>query len=132
MTLLIILTNMLIHSPLLQYVEGMSIAEQYNWLLRVYSQDQFMLDDTSVFGVELRCMSKDVRKFVHWVNLKIVLKLGRHEYESNKTYNVLLRIATGMLNKLDLPNNVKLIMHDNMTRNIHKELDNIIMETLPF
>lgn len=127
-----ILTNMLIHSPLLQYAEGMSIAEQYNWLLRVYSQDQFMLDDTSVFGVELRCMSKDVRKFVHWVNLKIVLKLGRHEYESNKTYNVLLRIATGMLNKLDLPNNVKLIMHDNMTRNIHKELDNIIMETLPF
>lgn len=123
---------MLIHSPLLQYVEGMSIAEQYNWLLRVYSQDQFMLDDTSVFGVELRCMSKDVRKFVHWVNLKIVLKLGRHEYESSKTYNVLLRIATGMLNKLDLPNNVKLIMHDNMTRNIHKELDNIIMETLPF
>jgi len=127
-----ILTNMLIHSPLLQYAEGMSIAEQYNWLLRVYSQDQFMLDDTSVFGVELRCMSKDVRKFVHWVNLKIVLKLGRHEYESSKTYNVLLRIATGMLNKLDLPNNVKLIMHDNMTRNIHKELDNIIMETLPF
>lgn len=127
-----ILTNMLIHSPLLQYAEGMSIAEQYNWLLRVYSQDQFMLDDTSVFGVELRCMSKDVRKFVHWVNLKIVLKLGQHEYESSKTYNVLLRIATGMLNKLDLPNNVKLIMHDNMTRNIHKELDNIIMETLPF
>ena len=127
-----ILTNMLIHSPLLRYVEGMSIAEQYNWLLRVYSQDQFMLDDTSVFGVELRCMSKDVRKFVHWVNLKIVLKLGRHEYESSKTYNVLLRIATGMLNKLDLPNNVKLIMHDNMTRNVHKELDNIIMETLPF
>ena len=123
---------MLIHSPLLQYAEGMSIAEQYNWLLRVYSQDQFMLDDTSVFGVELRCMSKDVRKFVHWVNLKIVLKLGLHEYESNKTYNVLLRIATGMLNKLDLPNNVKLIMHDNMTRSIHRELDNIIMETLPF
>ena len=123
---------MLIHSPLLQYAEGMSIAEQYNWLLRVYSQDQFMLDDTSVFGVELRCMSKDVRKFVHWVNLKIVLKLGRYEYESSKTYNVLLRIATGMLNKLDLPDNIKLIMHDNMTRNIHKELDNIIMETLPF
>lgn len=123
---------MLIHSPLLQYAEGMSIAEQYNWLLRVYSQDQFMLDDTSVFGVELRCMSKDVRKFVHWVNLKIVLKLGRYEYESSKTYNVLLRIATGMLNKLDLPDNIKLIMHDNMTRNIHKELDSIVMETLPF
>ena len=123
---------MLIHSPLLQYAEGMSIAEQYNWLLRVYSQDQFMLDDTSVFGVELRCMSKDVRKFVHWVNLKIVLKLGRYEYESSKTYNVLLRIATGMLNKLDLPSNIKLIMHNNMTRNIHKELDNIVMETLPF
>lgn len=127
-----ILTSMLIHSPLLQYAEGMSIAEQYNWLLHVYSQDQFMLDDTSVFGVELRCMSKDVRKFVHWVNLKIVLKLGRYEYESSKTYNVLLRIATGMLNKLDLPDNIKLIMHNNMTRNIHKELDNIIMETLPF
>lgn len=127
-----ILTNMLIHSPLLQYAEGMSIAEQYNWLLRVYSQDQFMLDDTSVFGVELRCMSKDVRKFVHWVNLKIVLKLGRYEYESSKTYNVLLRIATGMLNKLDLPDNIKLIMHDNMTRNIHKELDSIVMEALPF
>lgn len=127
-----ILTNMLIHSPLLQYAEGMSIAEQYNWLLRVYSQDQFMLDDTSVFGIELRCMSKNVRKFVHWVNLKIVLKLGRYEYESSKTYNVLLRIATGMLNKLDLPDNIKLIMHDNMTRNIHKELDNIVMETLPF
>lgn len=123
---------MLIHSPLLQYAEGMSIAEQYNWLLRVYSQDQFMLDDTSVFGVELRCMSKDVRKFVRWVNLKIVLKLGRYEYESSKTYNVLLRIATGMLNKLDLHDNIKLIMHDNMTRNIHKELDNIVMETLPF
>lgn len=123
---------MLIHSPLLQYAEGMSIAEQYNWLLRVYSQDQFMLDDTSVFGVELRCMSKDVRKFVHWVNLKIVLKLGRYEYESSKTYDVLLRIATGMLNKLDLPSNIKLIMHNNMTRNIHKELDSIVMETLPF
>ena len=123
---------MLIHSPLLRNVDDRSLAEQYNWLLHCWESDRFMLDDTYVFGVELICMSKEVRKFVRWVNYNIVLRIGQYEYEPLKTYEVLLRIATGMLNKLNLPRETKLLIHTNMTSNIHNELDRVMIESLPF
>lgn len=91
-----------------------------------------MLNDTSVFGTKRYYAGRDVHKFIHWVNKKIVLRIGQYEYESIKTYDVLLRIATGMLNKLDLPKEEKIEMHDNMVKNVHRELNNVMFQSLPF
>lgn len=91
-----------------------------------------MLNDTSVFGTKRYYAGRDVQKFIHWVNQKIVLRIGQYEYESIKTYDVLLRIATGMLNKLDLSKEEKIEMHDNMVKNVHRELNNVMFQSLPF
>ena len=123
---------MLIHSSLLRLVKNEGIGKQYNYLLRNLSQDRFMLNDTSVFGTKRYYAGRDVQKFIHWVNQKIVLRIGQYEYESIKTYDVLLRIATGMLNKLDLSKEEKIEMHDNMVKNVHRELNNVMFQSLPF
>lgn len=77
--------------------------------------------------------SDALKDLLHWVNTKIVLKLGKYDYGASvKTYDVLLRIATGMLNKIDIPKEYKLMFQRNMTHNVHSELGRIMGESLPF
>lgn len=67
--------------------------------------------------------------FNQWILKNILCELGRANY---LTVGVLLRIATSKLNKLDLTEEEKLLIHTNMTRNIWNEFYRIENEELPF
>lgn len=67
--------------------------------------------------------------FNQWLLRNILGELGRASY---LTVGVLLRIATSKLNKLDLTEEEKILIHTNMTSNIWNEFYRIEDEELPF
>jgi hypothetical protein len=71
----------------------------------------------------------ELAKIVQWVNKKITLELGKLDY---RAINVRLRIATGMLNKLDLPKKLHMDIHFYLSHNVGRELSLINTEDLPF
>ena len=71
----------------------------------------------------------ELRKLRIWIYKKIVLQLDLLNHD---TIGVLIRIATGMLNKIDIPKGDKLILHEHMVKNIQNEHFKIITECLPF
>lgn len=64
-----------------------------------------------------------------WIMSRIVINLGRLDY---RTRGVLVRIATGMLNKIDIPKRYAVILHANMCDNIESESTNCVLSELPF
>lgn len=71
----------------------------------------------------------ELRKLRIWIYKKIILQLDLLNHD---TIGVLIRIATGMLNKIDIPKGDKLILHEHMVKNIQDEYFKIITESLPF
>lgn len=72
----------------------------------------------------------DALMWLYWVNEKICLHI---DYEDIKTIGVKIRIATGMLNKLEsLTDEEKIQIHSNLTRNINAEYQKIQVSRLPF
>lgn len=55
-----------------------------------------------------------LRPVLKWVNEKIILAT---DINSQKTEDVLVRIATGMINNLDIPDYYKRIIHENLLNN---------------
>lgn len=125
--------NMLSTSPLLQYVKNESHKEQYKFLERNYDSDRYGISLCSlcIQPIEVNCITNnEVRKWLEWVNKNIVLHLGS---DFHMTTMVKLRIATGMLNKLEsLTSLEKIKIHDNLTLNIHREINVVLTEDLPF
>lgn len=125
---------MLLNSPLLRYVEDKSTVEQYQWLKNASDSDHYMLDCQLVLTpIRFGILQKDLRSTLNWINKNIVLNLPVYVYYPGpKTLGVLLRIATGMINKLDLPEEVKQEIHINVVRNIERECRILELEDLPF
>lgn len=125
---------MLLNSSLLRYVEEEATVKKYNWLNHNKDWDQYLLDCQLVFApVKFGLLQKDLRSTLNWINKNIVLQLPQYIYYPNtKTLNVVLRIATGMINKLDLPNEIKQEIHMNMINNIEREIRFLDLENLPF
>lgn len=125
---------MLIHSTLLRHVQNKDPVEQYQYLRKVIYADRHALQDQTVIGpIRFGLMPSDVRNLVEWINTKIVLNLDNYlYYAGNKTLGVLLRIATGMINKLDLPEEIKQEIHSNVIYNVHKEQCRLELSLLPF
>lgn len=73
--------------------------------------------------------NSDFHKWINWVNKKITLQL---DIEDFRTIDVRLRIATGMLNKLDLPKKLSIKVHRQLVTNVRRELSLINTEDLPF
>lgn len=81
-------------------------------------------------------MNPLLRNWINWVNKNIVLQLWRDE---EQTTLVKLRIATGMLNKINEDERTicispieKIQIHSNLTNNVLKEIKNIQLDDLPF
>jgi hypothetical protein len=105
--------------------------------------DFILLNNTSVFGPfpvpsvvydiseeqKLAIYNPEVTKVLNWVNSRIVINLSYLDY---KTLDVLVRIATGMLNKLDIPSETKILFHNNMVGNLRREHSEIMNSQLPF
>ena len=75
-------------------------------------------------------LNRDLRELNAFVNKNIVLKFGRI---SDTTFGVLLRIATGMLNKCNsITEEDKLRIHRKLCLRLHLEFNSVINEMLPF
>lgn len=72
----------------------------------------------------------DLIRWIMWVNVNICQQLIT---DNSITTGVKLRIATGMLNKLEsLTDLEKIQIHSNLVRNVKKEEYDILTEDLPF
>lgn len=69
----------------------------------------------------------DVQDVLWWVCKNIICQLN---IDNHITRDVKIRIATGMLNKTNIPQHVNIYYHDNMIRNIYDLIANI--QGLPF
>lgn len=124
-----------------------SLREEYNKFLEIYESDKkswnTILQDRTLFKpFGIRCpvyeinefeklfvYNKDVINITKWANENIILKLGKINYN---TTMVLIRILTGMINKLSISKEYKILMHDNAVKNIKDEYYKIQNDELPF
>lgn len=119
-------------------------AEKYEYFRRMYPTHNYvLLFETAVFGPfprpevpwdisEAEKIAKydpEVSKVLTWVNTKIIINLSIID---SKTLGVLIRIATGMLNKCNIPKCLQIMFHDNMVENLKTEHNEVIMSGLPF
>lgn len=116
----------------------------YSHLRIAYNQGvKGILNNTKVFTLnddEVDCdvlyeiwKSKELQDLLRWVNKKIVLNLDISDY---RTIGVRMRIATGMLNKLEkeglISKKLSIRIHNNFVTTINGELRGINTEDLPF
>jgi len=77
--------------------------------------------------------NSDLHTWLVWMNRKITLQLGLVDY---RTIGVRLRIATGMLNKQmydgSLSKKFNQLIHNNLVKNVEREMAAINTEDLPF
>lgn len=128
-----------------QQLKSAQIVDQYDYLKRFYNAGNtyILLNNVSVFGPfpepelpwdisksqKIAIYNPDVAKVLNWIMTRIVINLVNMDY---KTLDVLIRIATGMLNKCDIPHEVKIMFHDNMVENLRAEHNRILLSELPF
>lgn len=122
-----------------------SIADDYFWLRRMYNSGAtyILLNNCRVFGPfphpvlpwdiseeqKIATYHPEVTKVLTWINTKIVINLNVIDY---KTLDVLIRIATGMLNKCNIPKETQILFHSNMVKNLKLEHEFIMTSDLPF
>lgn len=121
------------------------IYKQYDFLKNFYENGHkyILLNNTRVFApfpkptvcYEISDLEKmviydqDLSTLNKWILSRIVINLGTLDY---RTIGVLTRIATGMLNKLDISRESKNILWLNMVKNIKKDHNDIMLSQLPF
>lgn len=125
--------------------ENKTTAEKYNYLKKKYDSGGYyiLLHNRRVFGPYLKpevpwdiseaekiaTHDPEVTAVLKWVNTNIVIRLGVIDY---KTKDVLIRIATGMLNKCNIPKSMQIMFHDNMVKNLEQEHSDVMCSGLPF
>ena len=128
-----------------QSVRKQPLSAQYKSLKDLYDSGAtyILQNNVSVFGPfpcaivpwdiseaqKIAIYNSEVTKVLNWINSKIVINIASIDY---KTLDVLIRIATGMLNKCNIPKKIQIMFHDNMVRNLQAEYTNIILSDLPF
>lgn len=126
-------------------LEEATTMEKYVYLNNLYKSGKrhILLNNVRVFGPypkpnvpwdisevqKIATYNPEVTSVLNWINTNIVIQLSGITY---KTKDVLVRIATGMLNKCDIPKEVQIMFHDNMVENLKVELEDIIQSDLPF
>lgn len=131
------------HLPL--SLKDATIQEKYDYLHQLYNcgQKQILLNNIKVFGPypqpevswdisevqKIAIYNPEVVKVLDWIKTKIIINLGIMDY---KTLDVLIRIATGMLNKCNIPKEVQIMFHDNMVENLKTEHQECVLSGLPF
>lgn len=120
-------------------------AEKYRYIKNMYDRGKtyVFLNNVSIFGPypapevpwdiseaqKIATYNPEVIKVIRWVMNEIFNKSALFNY---KTLNVLIRIATGMLNKCNIPKEIQIMFHDNMVDNLQIESNNVILSELPF
>lgn len=126
-------------------VRNSTTLDKYEYLNNLYRQGHtyILLNNIRVFGPyprpnvpwdiseaqKVATYDPEVTKVLSWVNANIIINLARIDL---KTMGVLIRIATGMLNKCNIPKGLQITFHDNMVENLRVEHAEVIMSGLPF
>lgn len=123
----------------------LTLSEKYNSLRTAYynGAKYVILNNVNVFGPfpkpevpwdiskaqKIATYNPEVTKVLTWIRVNIIINLPCITY---RTLDVLIRIATGMLNKCDIPEELQIMFHDNMVENLHSEHKEILLAELPF
>lgn len=121
------------------------LADKYEYLKQKYNEGHHYIlqNNVNVFAPfpesdvpwdisevnKIATYNPEVTKVLSWIKTRIIINLVCIDY---KTLDVLIRIATGMLNKCDIPKDVKIMFHEHMIKNLREEHKNIMLSTLPF
>lgn len=120
--------------------KDITLREIYEFAYHVSSQYRGLINNCSYciapFNIQ-KCLTNSLlRNWIQWVNKNIVLQLW---CDTEDTTNVKLRIATGMLNKLNEDERYicvdpveKIQIHSNLVNNIREEIIKIQLDELPF
>ena len=73
--------------------------------------------------------NKNVNEVLKWITYNIVVNLSIINY---KTLDVLIRIATGMMNKCNIRKEYLVYLQSNMVENLWEERKRIVLSQLPF
>jgi len=126
-------SELLIKSPLLKFIQKDWLKYQiYNYLDKNKNLDQYMLiNNNQLDTLWLNAYTNiELRNINEFVNRSIVLKFGSI---SEETFGVLLRIATGMLNKCKSINDAeKRKLHCSLCLRLKLEFNSVFNEMLPF
>lgn len=79
--------------------------------------------------IHLTCVNPGVRKLAQWCNKNLLATISSN---TRQTHQVLIRIATGMLNNLHLDTTIANYIHDNIVRNTYDAELDYIDQDLPF
>lgn len=125
-------------------IKSKNLREQYEYIVQFHQEHpEIPLVTTVIFGPyplplvpwdiseeeKVVIYNKEVHKVLNWITTRIIINLSRLDY---KTLDVLIRIATGMLNKCNIPKNLQIDLHTNMVENLRKEHNKIMLSDLPF
>lgn len=135
--------NRLFNVP--QFLSNHNVKEQYEYLRNEYNNGAYhlLLNNIEIFGPfpqpevpwdisevqKIATYNKEVTKVLTWLKVNVIVKLVDLDY---RTLNVLIRIATGMLNKCNIPKEVQIMFHDNMVESLNSEYSKIVTSDLPF
>ena len=118
---------------------------KYDELQKIYKSGKryILLNNTNLFGPysqpkipwdiseeeKIVIYQQDVAQVNKWLLNEIFSKSALFNY---RTLNVLIRIATGMLNKCNISKDLQIMFHDNMVKNLTAEHHKIMLSGLPF
>lgn len=121
------------------------LSSKYAYFKQLYDcgNKHILLNNVDVFGPypsselpwdiseaqKIATYNPEVTKVLNWIKTRIIINLGCIDY---KTLDVLIRIATGMLNKCNIPQEIQIMFHDNMVENLREEHTRIVLSELPF
>lgn len=119
---------------------NVTLRDVYRFAYHVSSQYRYLIENCSFciapFNLIKCTTNSSLRNWIKWVNKNIILQLWCDE---ERTTLVKLRIATGMLNKINEDERTiyispieKIQIHSNLTNNVLKEIKNIQLNDLPF
>lgn len=105
------------------------LKDKLTYTTAVFTVNSNVLENEAEDAIELIHSNRELKNVILWINKKILKEIKNI---SLATLDVRLRIATGMLNKVDIKPIVSVIMHDNFVRNLRALYFDLKMEDLPF
>lgn len=125
---------MLFNGPFNRYLDQDLLKNKYNELRMIWEAYRYNIENSSIcispFDKEKAILNSQLRNWLCWVNINIILNLG---LDSEITTRVKLRIAASMLNKVDSLTDIENVqIFTNLKDNVNEEICNLIDEELPF
>ncbi len=97
-----------------------------DWLILDYHENKIGNDDDIIYET---CINLELRKWMVWVWNRIFVQLNMITYY---TMMVRIRIATSMLNKLQISKSLSIRIHANLVENLLQCHYTLMTEDLPF